>query len=154
MLTDASQSSWGSIVSVCVILYFIVSSPWVPLCFLLSPLALLLFFNLFFHLRLTLTLSCPMDLKNFPMDIQTCTMQLESCESAWFPPPFVSPSISPLSPPFLFSLFPWRIQYLIIPCCDTFTIQICFNFDVFILSLMEYGSLMFLIASLGVFTNY
>lgn len=29
--------------------------------------------------RLTLILSCPMDLKNFPMDIQTCTMQLESC---------------------------------------------------------------------------
>nr|XP_009918037.1 PREDICTED: glycine receptor subunit alpha-2-like [Haliaeetus albicilla] len=28
--------------------------------------------------RLTLTLSCPMDLKNFPMDVQTCTMQLES----------------------------------------------------------------------------
>lgn len=30
--------------------------------------------------RLTLILSCPMDLKNFPMDVQTCTMQLESCE--------------------------------------------------------------------------
>ncbi len=30
--------------------------------------------------RLTLVLSCPMDLKNFPMDSQTCTMQLESCE--------------------------------------------------------------------------
>ncbi|XP_023598686.1 glycine receptor subunit alpha-3 [Trichechus manatus latirostris] len=28
--------------------------------------------------RLTLTLSCPMDLKNFPMDVQTCIMQLES----------------------------------------------------------------------------
>ncbi|XP_069386212.1 glycine receptor subunit alpha-3 isoform X8 [Paralichthys olivaceus] len=27
---------------------------------------------------LTLTLSCPMDLKNFPMDVQTCIMQLES----------------------------------------------------------------------------
>lgn len=25
-----------------------------------------------------------MDLKNFPMDIQTCTMQLESCESSFF----------------------------------------------------------------------
>ncbi len=36
------------------------------------------FFHLFF--RLTLTLSCPMDLKNFPMDVQTCIMQLESCE--------------------------------------------------------------------------
>ncbi|CDQ68124.1 unnamed protein product [Oncorhynchus mykiss] len=30
------------------------------------------------RLWLTLILSCPMDLKNFPMDIQTCTMQLES----------------------------------------------------------------------------
>ncbi|KAG7223317.1 hypothetical protein INR49_015673 [Caranx melampygus] len=30
--------------------------------------------------RLTLTLSCPMDLKNFPMDSQTCIMQLESCK--------------------------------------------------------------------------
>lgn len=30
--------------------------------------------------RLTLILSCPMDLKNFPMDMQICTMQLESCK--------------------------------------------------------------------------
>lgn len=37
-------------------------------------------FCCFFSSRLTLTLSCPMDLKNFPMDSQTCTMQLESCE--------------------------------------------------------------------------
>lgn len=43
-----------------------------------------------FCLRLTLTLSCPMDLKNFPMDIQTCTMQLESCEFSFLPLPFVS----------------------------------------------------------------
>uniref|UniRef100_W5NE11 Glycine receptor, alpha 4a n=1 Tax=Lepisosteus oculatus TaxID=7918 RepID=W5NE11_LEPOC len=34
--------------------------------------------NVLYSIRLTLTLSCPMDLKNFPMDIQTCTMQLES----------------------------------------------------------------------------
>ncbi|ETE68391.1 Glycine receptor subunit alpha-1, partial [Ophiophagus hannah] len=27
---------------------------------------------------ITLTLACPMDLKNFPMDVQTCIMQLES----------------------------------------------------------------------------
>ena len=33
------------------------------------------------HQRITLTLACPMDLKNFPMDVQTCIMQLESCES-------------------------------------------------------------------------
>lgn len=33
-------------------------------------------------LRITLTLACPMDLKNFPMDVQTCIMQLESCESS------------------------------------------------------------------------
>ncbi|XP_069493171.1 glycine receptor subunit alpha-2 isoform X2 [Ambystoma mexicanum] len=31
-----------------------------------------------YSIRLTLILSCPMDLKNFPMDVQTCAMQLES----------------------------------------------------------------------------
>ncbi|XP_026572317.1 glycine receptor subunit alpha-4 [Pseudonaja textilis] len=31
-----------------------------------------------YSIRLTLILSCPMDLKNFPMDTQICTMQLES----------------------------------------------------------------------------
>ncbi|KAI1884955.1 hypothetical protein AGOR_G00215220 [Albula goreensis] len=34
--------------------------------------------NVLYSIRLTLILSCPMDLKNFPMDIQTCSMQLES----------------------------------------------------------------------------
>ncbi|XP_077336340.1 glycine receptor subunit alpha-2 isoform X2 [Lithobates pipiens] len=34
--------------------------------------------NVLYSIRLTLTLSCPMDLKNFPMDVQTCAMQLES----------------------------------------------------------------------------
>eukprot|EP00074_Homo_sapiens_P009327 NP_001165756.1 glycine receptor subunit alpha-4 isoform 2 precursor [Homo sapiens] len=34
--------------------------------------------NVLYSIRLTLILSCLMDLKNFPMDIQTCTMQLES----------------------------------------------------------------------------
>ncbi|XP_025922063.1 glycine receptor subunit alpha-4 [Apteryx rowi] len=34
--------------------------------------------NVLYSIRLTLVLSCPMDLKNFPMDVQTCTMQLES----------------------------------------------------------------------------
>ncbi|KAM8908022.1 glycine receptor, alpha 4a isoform 2-T2 [Spinachia spinachia] len=34
--------------------------------------------SVLYSIRLTLTLSCPMDLKNFPMDTQTCTMQLES----------------------------------------------------------------------------
>uniref|UniRef100_A0A3Q1I337 Uncharacterized protein n=1 Tax=Anabas testudineus TaxID=64144 RepID=A0A3Q1I337_ANATE len=34
--------------------------------------------NVLYSIRLTLTLSCPMDLKNFPMDSQICTMQLES----------------------------------------------------------------------------
>ncbi|XP_027001148.2 glycine receptor subunit alpha-2 isoform X2 [Tachysurus fulvidraco] len=33
-----------------------------------------------YSIRLTLILSCPMDLKNFPMDVQTCIMQLESCK--------------------------------------------------------------------------
>jgi len=32
--------------------------------------------------RITLILACPMDLKNFPMDVQTCIMQLESCKYA------------------------------------------------------------------------
>uniref|UniRef100_A0A3P8W7W2 Glycine receptor, alpha 4b n=1 Tax=Cynoglossus semilaevis TaxID=244447 RepID=A0A3P8W7W2_CYNSE len=34
--------------------------------------------NVLYSIRLTLTLSCPMNLKNFPMDSQTCIMQLES----------------------------------------------------------------------------
>ncbi|XP_048398930.1 glycine receptor subunit alphaZ1 isoform X2 [Stegostoma tigrinum] len=34
--------------------------------------------NVLYSIRLTLSLSCPMDLKNFPMDVQTCIMQLES----------------------------------------------------------------------------
>uniref|UniRef100_A0A452T0F5 Glycine receptor alpha 4 (pseudogene) n=1 Tax=Ursus maritimus TaxID=29073 RepID=A0A452T0F5_URSMA len=38
--------------------------------------------NVLYSIRLTLILSCPMDLKNFPMDIQTCTMQLESFQVA------------------------------------------------------------------------
>ncbi|MBN3326617.1 GLRA3 protein, partial [Atractosteus spatula] len=37
--------------------------------------------NVLYSIRLTLTLSCPMDLKNFPMDVQTCIMQLESCKN-------------------------------------------------------------------------
>ncbi|CAB1327222.1 unnamed protein product [Coregonus sp. 'balchen'] len=36
--------------------------------------------NVLYSIRLTLTLSCPMDLKNFPMDVQTCIMQLESLQ--------------------------------------------------------------------------
>lgn len=51
----------------------------------IPPVSLSFLSILFFHLRLTLTLSCPMDLKNFPMDIQTCTMQLESCEFSFLP---------------------------------------------------------------------
>uniref|UniRef100_A0A8D1N7L7 Glycine receptor subunit alpha-1 n=1 Tax=Sus scrofa TaxID=9823 RepID=A0A8D1N7L7_PIG len=34
--------------------------------------------NVLYSIRITLTLACPMDLKNFPMDVQTCIMQLES----------------------------------------------------------------------------
>lgn len=77
-----------------------------PFVLLTSPIAPLLSSGLFFfYLRLTLTLSCPMDLKNFPMDIQTCTMQLESCESSFLLPfPFVPlASLSPTS--FQFSTF-------------------------------------------------
>ncbi|MBN3320626.1 GLRA1 protein, partial [Atractosteus spatula] len=36
--------------------------------------------NVLYSIRITLILACPMDLKNFPMDVQTCIMQLESCE--------------------------------------------------------------------------
>lgn len=57
--------------------------------------------------RITLTLACPMDLKNFPMDVQTCIMQLESCESCVHPHfgeettsfPFCSPLPSPFPAP-------------------------------------------------------
>ena len=30
--------------------------------------------------RLTLKLACPMDLRNFPMDTQICSVEIESCE--------------------------------------------------------------------------
>lgn len=83
-------------------------SPYVPFDI---PIAPFLSSNLFFYLRLTLTLSCPMDLKNFPMDIQTCTMQLESCESSFLLPlPFVS--LSPLYLPPLpdFLPFAWLVK--------------------------------------------
>lgn len=66
-------------------------------------------FSLFYSdcLRLTLTLSCPMDLKNFPMDIQTCTMQLESCESSLLLLPFPFTSLFTTSP--YFPLFAWPV---------------------------------------------
>ncbi|KAI2656745.1 Glycine receptor subunit alphaZ1 [Labeo rohita] len=38
--------------------------------------------NVLYSIRITLVLACPMDLKNFPMDVQTCIMQLESCKYA------------------------------------------------------------------------
>ncbi|MGH0170874.1 UNVERIFIED_CONTAM: hypothetical protein FKN15_063044, partial [Acipenser sinensis] len=37
--------------------------------------------NVLYSIRITLILACPMDLKNFPMDVQTCIMQLESCHT-------------------------------------------------------------------------
>ncbi|CAG05892.1 unnamed protein product, partial [Tetraodon nigroviridis] len=46
--------------------------------------------NVLYSIRLTLILSCPMDLKNFPMDVQTCTMQLESCECCFLSFPRLS----------------------------------------------------------------
>lgn len=53
-----------------------------PEFFLCNSMAFLWYiFNIFLcSFRLTLILSCPMDLKNFPMDVQTCIMQLESCK--------------------------------------------------------------------------
>lgn len=69
-------------------------------------------------LRITLTLACPMDLKNFPMDVQTCIMQLESCESCarlhfgeetmCFPSPSPLPSPFPAATYSQFSLH-WRL---------------------------------------------
>ena len=33
-----------------------------------------------FSIRVSLTLSCPMNLKLYPLDTQTCPMQIASCE--------------------------------------------------------------------------
>lgn len=82
-----------------------------PFVLLTSPIASSsLFRSVFFYLRLTLTLSCPMDLKNFPMDIQTCTMQLESCESSFLLPPLPFVPLASFYPPpthfLIFYLFP------------------------------------------------
>ena len=41
---------------------------------------LLLLSLLLFACRITLTLSCIMDLRRFPMDHQTCYVQIESCK--------------------------------------------------------------------------
>lgn len=43
-----------------------------------------------FSSRLSVTLSCPLDLTLFPMDTQRCKMQLESCEYFYFSPLFTS----------------------------------------------------------------
>lgn len=40
----------------------------------------LLFYYLFEH-RVTVTAACNMDFSRFPLDSQTCTLELESCES-------------------------------------------------------------------------
>lgn len=63
-------------------------------------------------LRITLTLACPMDLKNFPMDVQTCIMQLESCESCTSPSQR-GDNVFPLSLSFAISL----------PNCNSFPVQ-------------------------------
>lgn len=71
----------------------------------------------FFYLRLTLTLSCPMDLKNFPMDIQTCTMQLESCEFSFPPLPFVSLLFYP---PLVSYFLHFALFYICLAVCQTY----------------------------------
>lgn len=71
----------------------------------------------FFYLRLTLTLSCPMDLKNFPMDIQTCTMQLESCEFSFPPLPFVSLLFYP---PLVSYFLHFALFYICFAVCQTY----------------------------------
>lgn len=50
-----------------------------------------------FSSRLSVTLSCPLDLTLFPMDTQRCKMQLESCESFYFSPPSSLLSLCPPS---------------------------------------------------------
>lgn len=37
--------------------------------------------NVLFSIRISLTLFCPMDLKYYPLDMQTCVIQMASCES-------------------------------------------------------------------------
>ena len=36
--------------------------------------------DLLYSLRLSMTVDCYMDLRLYPFDVQTCTLQLESCE--------------------------------------------------------------------------
>lgn len=36
--------------------------------------------NMFFFCRLTVTATCPMKLKLFPMDSQKCRLEIESCK--------------------------------------------------------------------------
>jgi hypothetical protein len=45
--------------------------------------------NVLFSIRISLTLFCPMDLKYYPLDMQTCIIKMASCE--WLP--FFSPVI-------------------------------------------------------------
>lgn len=37
--------------------------------------------DILYSIRLSLTLSCPMDLKYYPLDRQTCQLRMASCES-------------------------------------------------------------------------
>jgi hypothetical protein len=36
--------------------------------------------DVLFSIRISLVLFCPMDLKYFPLDLQTCTIKMASCE--------------------------------------------------------------------------
>ncbi len=36
--------------------------------------------NVLYSIRISLVLSCPMDLKYYPLDRQTCSIQMASCE--------------------------------------------------------------------------
>ncbi len=40
--------------------------------------------NVFRSTRLTVTSSCPMNLRYFPMDRQECTIEVESCQSFYY----------------------------------------------------------------------
>ena len=40
--------------------------------------------DVLYSIRISLTLSCPMDLKLYPMDRQTCALKIASCKPSMF----------------------------------------------------------------------
>ena len=62
------------------------------------------FWTHFSFLRITTTVACNMDLSKYPMDTQTCKLQLESCE-------YISYSPWDDFPRWLRSVYSWRETY-------------------------------------------